>query len=301
MTLLALLAIACAGAAVAALAWAVAVPRARAESRLREIDEYGYGADPTPTPSAATAAPSTQIAARRLGALLSGRVGPGWQAEKKRKLLSAGLYNVDPTTLLGYQAGLAGIMGAMGLISDPIPQIGGPLLDTALFGVLGWVTPGTFVDRRARFRLEKIDRGLPDVIDLLVVNVEAGAGFAASLASAAERGSGPLGDELRLTLQEQRFGLTLQQALVNFHDRADTPNVRTFVRGVVQGESLGVSIGQIMRGIAHEMRIRRRQAAEERAMKAPVKMLFPLVFLILPALFVVILGPAVMSFTQALG
>jgi len=303
MTLLAILAIAFTGTAVAALIRAATAPRAHVQARLREIDEYGYGidADTVPGTTVRQALPASRVAARRLGAVLSDRVGAGWLAERKQLLLSAGLYDLDATTLLGYQAGLAAFMGIMGIAADPLPMLAGPVLDTTLFALVGWVTPGTFVERRARYRLEKIDRALPDVIDLLVVNVEAGAGFAASLTSAAERGTGPLVDELRLTLQEQRFGLTLSQALTNFHDRADTPNVRTFVRGVIQGESLGVSIGQIMRGIAHEMRIRRRQSAEERAMKAPVKMLFPLVFLILPALFVVILGPAIIAFTEALG
>jgi tight adherence protein C len=112
---------------------------------------------------------------------------------------------------------------------------------------------------------------------------------------AAERLEGPLGTELRLTLQEQRMGLGVNDALEGMLRRCETPSLRTFVRSVIQGENLGVSTGQIMRNLAVEMRKRRRATAEERAQKAPVKMLFPLIFLIFPAMFVVLLGPAIYS------
>ncbi len=111
---------------------------------------------------------------------------------------------------------------------------------------------------------------------------------------------GALGVELRLTLQEQRMGLALRNALLNLVGRADTPNMRTFVRAVTQAETLGVSIGTVMRNVAIEMRKRRRQQAEERAQKAPIKMLFPLVFLIFPAMFVILLGPAVVNISNTL-
>jgi len=157
------------------------------------------------------------------------------------------------------------------------------------------------VRRKGRLRQERIERALPDVIDLVVVSVEAGQGFAQALATAAERTPGPLGEELRLTLREQQFGLPLDRALENLNTRADTPNMRTFVRGVVQGERLGVSIGHIMRNVAREIRLRRRAAAEERAQKTTVKILFPLVFLILPALFIVLLAPALLGLGDRIG
>jgi tight adherence protein C len=102
-----------------------------------------------------------------------------------------------------------------------------------------------------------------------------------------------------LTLQEQNMGLSMQEALLKMLDRVDTPSMRSFVRSVVQGETLGVSIGQIMRDLANEMRRRRRAIAQEKAQKAPIKLLFPLVFLIFPAMFVVLLGPAVILFLRA--
>jgi tight adherence protein C len=167
--------------------------------------------------------------------------------------------------------------------------------------LMGWTAPMSIVTRRARARAEQIDYELPNLIDLLVVTVEAGLGFSGSLQMAAERFTGPLGDELRLTLQEQSMGLSTNEALRNLLDRCDTPLMRSFVRSVLQGETLGVSIGQIMRDLAVDMRKRRRQAAEERAQKAPIKLLFPLVFLIFPAMFVVLLGPAVLYFLEAFG
>jgi tight adherence protein C len=165
----------------------------------------------------------------------------------------------------------------------------------------GWAIPLVVLQRRARVRLEEIDYRLPSMIDLLVVTVEAGLGFSTSLQIAAEKLTGPLGDELRLMLQEQRMGLSTRDALKNMAARADTAGMRTFVRSIVQGEELGVSIGQIMRSLAVDMRKLRRSMAEERAQKAPVKILFPLVFLIFPALFILLLGPAVLDLADAFG
>jgi tight adherence protein C len=146
-----------------------------------------------------------------------------------------------------------------------------------------------------------IDREVPDMIDQVVVTLEAGVGFASSLQLAAERLSGPLGVEMRLTLQEQRMGLPLSQSLVHLRDRVDSFNVRSFTRAVTQGERLGVSIGAIMRELAIDMRKRRRQAAEEAARKTPVKILIPLVFFILPSMFIVLLGPAMIKIADQLG
>ena len=169
----------------------------------------------------------------------------------------------------------------------------------AAFGCwCGWALPLVLLQRRARKRLYDIDYALPGMIDLLVVTVEAGLGFSSALKVAAEKLEGPLGDELRLTMQEQRMGLATRDALKNMAERADTAGMRTFVRAIVQGEQLGVSIGQILRALAVDMRKLRRAMAEERAHKAPVKMLFPLVFLIFPAMFILLLGPAVLDVMQ---
>ena len=150
-------------------------------------------------------------------------------------------------------------------------------------------------------RVDRVDRDLPELIDLLIATVEAGLGFAGSLQLVADRFEGPLGQELRLTLREQNMGLSTERALGNLLERCETPSVRAFVRAVSQGEALGVSIGTMLRNLAAETRKRRRQSANEQVQKAPVKMLFPLVFMVFPALLIVLLYPAVHQLLQQLG
>jgi tight adherence protein C len=133
-----------------------------------------------------------------------------------------------------------------------------------------------------------------------VVSIEAGVSLSGAMRIAARQIPGPLGEELRLTMQEHNLGLSTTESLENFGVRADTPGTRMFVRSIIQGETLGVSIGQIMRNLADEMRKRRKAAAEERARKAPIKMVFPLVLLIFPAMFVVLLLPALFAINDAL-
>jgi tight adherence protein C len=266
-------------------------------STVRAIGGYGFN------PVADADAPArTGLLARladRLGVLLSRRGDTTGMLRKR--LIAAGMYTTPTSRFLGYQillgVGLpvgwlvfAGVVGAGG-----IAMILG-LVSAIMFGVVG---PGYYLTRKGRARQAIIDRELPELIDLLVVTVEAGVGFAGALRIAAERLSGPIGEELRLTLQEQAMGLTTTEAIRNFGERCPTPGVRVFVRSLMQGETLGVSIGQIMRNVALEMRKRRRALAEERAQKAPVKMLFPLIFLIFPALFIVLLVPAIISFLRA--
>lgn len=301
MTLLILLALALVGLAVAALTWAAVLPRRQADARLQEIDVYGYAAASAPSAVTRPDVPATRALAERLGELVGGRFGTDGDSKLRRELLAAGAYTLTPRALVGYQS-LAAAAGVLfGVMADPLPAIAGPVLDSAALGVLCWMAPITVVRRRGRLRMERVDRAVPDVIDLIVVSVESGQGFAQALDTAARRAQGPLGDELRLTLQEQRFGIPMDRALENLLARADAVNVRTFVRAVVQGERLGVSIGQIMRNVAEDMRLRRRQTAEERAQKTTVKILFPLVFCILPALFIVLLAPPLMGLGTSIG
>jgi tight adherence protein C len=179
---------------------------------------------------------------------------------------------------------------------QPVPLV----LGAGVFaGFIGWRVPRMIVQSRGRRRQTEIDYQLPELIDLLVVTVEAGVGFTGSLRIAGERIGGVLGEELGLTLQEQTMGLTTNEALANMLERVETPGMRSFIRSILQGETLGVSIGQILRNVALEMRKRRRALAEERAQKAPIKILFPLVFMIFPAIFVIILAPAVYGLLDA--
>jgi tight adherence protein C len=219
-------------------------------------------------------------------------------------LNSAGLYHTSVARYLGYRF-LAGstpliLLVLLALLGGNV----GPKLIVAglMLAGCGWVFPPVLVRRRARQRIEQIDREVPELVDLLVTTVEAGVGFAAALQLSARRVRGPLGEELRLTLQEQSMGLGINDALGNLLERAkESLAMRAFVQAIVQGETLGVSIGRILRDLAVDMRKRRRQAAEERAQKAPVKLLFPLVFLIMPAMIVVVLGPAAYAIMHSLG
>jgi tight adherence protein C len=239
--------------------------------------------------------------AETAGQFLAGRTRSIRIAAIRQDLLRAGLHNITPFRLLGYQAFAAVIGPLLAVLLASAAGYGAAALVLAgIVGVvIGWMAPHTLVRRRGKLRVREIDYQLPDLIDLLVVTVEAGLSFAASLRIASEHITGELGVELRLTLQEQNLGLAANEALQNILSRVDTPALRSFVQAVLQGETLGVSIGQILRNIADDMRKRRRAAAEERAHKAPIKMLFPLIFFIFPAMFVVILVPAVLTLLDA--
>jgi tight adherence protein C len=300
MILLLLLGIALTGIGVALLARAVGNPNLRGTPPVAQIQRYGF------TRRARNERPKVAIgglvdrAADSVGERFVERWGKG--DEVRRELVAAGMYRVSATKFLGYR-----ILATVGLplvwvwfaTTTSKSTLVGFLGILALAG-LGWLLPMRIVKDRARRRLAEIDYELPELIDLLVVTVEAGLGFVGAMQMSAGRLVGPLGEELRLTLQEQNMGLSINEALANTMARCDTPSMRSFVRSIVQGETLGVSIGQILRDLAHEMRRRRRANAEERAQKAPIKILFPLVFLIFPAMFVVLLGPALMQFLHAI-
>ncbi len=141
-------------------------------------------------------------------------------------------------------------------------------------------------------------RGLPDVIDLLVISVEAGLGFEQALSRVIISVEGPLSDEFSRMLGEVRAGSTRAEAMRAMDARIEVPEVRSFVLAILQADTFGVSIGRVLRSQAEEMRIKRRQLAQEKAQKAPVKMLIPMVFCIFPALFTIVLGPAAIRIAE---
>lgn len=293
--------IVCIGVAVAALLFAFGARRMRTAQRLSTINEYGFTSEAV-IPTILSAEPKRSIftgGATWLGDLLSRRVGSVGEDEMREQLMSAGMYTTSPRTMLGYRV-LAAILLPIVIL---VVTGGSQMLDflaAVLMMFAGWVFPLTYVQRKARKRLEEIDRRLPDLIDLLCVMVEAGLSFSAALRQAAPEFEPPLSDELRLTLQEQTMGLGVDEALSNMAERADTPAMRSFVRAMSQGERMGISTGQIMRALSHEMRARRKALAEEKAQKAPILMLFPLVFLIFPSMFIVLMTPAVINLIHSL-
>ena len=275
----------------------------RTTETVHQIGAYGFsGARQTLVEDRRSLRRGVDDLAGRAGDFIGRRLGPLREQTLRQRLISAGMYTTTPRKLVGYQLLLAIAMPIVWIWIGGL--LGGEpwvlIVGAAVLAVIGWMGPLAYVDRTRRFRFEEIDRELPNLIDVLVVTVEAGVGFTGSMRVAAQRMRGPLAQELRLTLQEQNMGLSTQEALINMVGRADTPGMRMFVRAIVQGETLGVSIGQIMRNLAIEMRKRRKAYAEERAQKAPVKMLFPLIFLIFPAMFIVLLLPAVLQFGDAL-
>jgi len=299
MILLLLVGVTLAGIGAALLARAVVNPGLRGAAPVAQIQRYGFTRSRREA-SKADIGGLVDRAADRVGGHFVGKSGR--TDEIRRHLVAAGMYNATASKFFGYRilatVGLPLIWIWFSITTSRSPLVG--FLGTAVCVFLGWWSPLRIVQDRAKRRLAEIDYELPELIDLLVVTVEAGLGFVGSLQMASDRLTGPLGSELRLTLQEQNMGLSINEALANTMARCDTPSMRSFVRSIVQGETLGVSIGQIMRDLATEMRRRRKASAEERAQKAPIKILFPLVFLIFPAMFVVLLGPALVQFLHAI-
>jgi len=273
---------------------------------LQQIGAYGFaGSLPESDQSELRQSLRTTFGdlASSAGVWVGRRFSRAKSKDARSRLISAGMYDTTPERLLGTQllCAIGGVMLAVllyGLMGA------GPLMLVVLMvagGVLGWILPSFVVGSRARKRRELIERGLPNLIDLLVVTLEAGLSFPQSLRLSATKIKEPLSSEVRLTLQEQNMGLTLVEALENLLARIDTPGVRMFSRSIAQGETMGVSTGQIMRNLALELRKRQRAYAEERAQKAPVKILFPILFLIMPSLFIVLLLPVMITVMDVLG
>ncbi len=283
---------------------AISLGRIRVGAQVRQIEAYGFNASED---FAKTVVPPPSIGGRLRE--LAGRVGQavggtGWRAPVTTpELRGAGLYSLTPEEFQGFRVMLTAGLPTL-IILDAIFAHTFSLLTVLLIVIamaLCWFGPAALVGTRAQRRMDRVDRDLPELIDLLIATIEAGLGFAGSLQLVADRFGGPLGQELRVTLREQAMGLSTEQALENLLERCETPSVRAFVRAISHGESLGVSVGAMMRNLAAETRTRRRQRAHEQIQKAPVKMLFPLVFLVFPAMLLVLLYPAVYNTVQQLG
>ena len=173
------------------------------------------------------------------------------------------------------------------------------LLASVLFSFALFALPDAILNRKVDERVHAIRVALPEILDLLVISVEAGLGFEQALDRVVDAVPGPLSDEFRRMLGEVRAGSSRADAMRAMEARLDVADVRSFILTMLQADTFGVSIGRVLRSQAEEMRIRRRQYAQEQAQKAPVKMLIPMVFCIFPALFVVVLGPAVLDIMDA--
>ncbi len=174
------------------------------------------------------------------------------------------------------------------------------LVVVAVLWGCSFMYPDVLLNRKIEERQKQIARKLPDILDLLVISVEAGLGFEQALDRTCTAVPGALSDEFRRMLHEIRIGASRADALRAMADRTEVPDLRAFILAMLQADTFGVSISRLLRAQADEMRTRRRLRAQEQAQKAPVKMLFPLVFCIFPSIFVVILGPALIQISDSL-
>jgi tight adherence protein C len=179
---------------------------------------------------------------------------------------------------------------------DLLFTVGGGLVG----GALGYYLPTLWLAQKIRSRKDEITKALPDSLDLLTICVEAGLGFNAAMAKVTEKWDNELALEFGRVLAEIRVGKVRRDAFRDMVSRTEVPDVSNFMAAIIQADQLGVSIGRILQVQSEQMRTRRRQRAEEKAQQAPVKMLFPMIFLILPSIFVVILGPSVPILMNAL-
>ena len=216
-------------------------------------------------------------------------------------LMSAGMRSTSPQTFLAAK-GIAGGAGLLvGILIGSFSSVTAAVVFGCILGAIGYIAPALVVTARARRRQSTILSQLPDALDLLAVSVEAGLGFDGAVAKLTLYMDGPLSEEFDLALGQMRIGESRSDALKKLAERAGTPEVSSFVRAIVQADQLGTSLGRILRVQATDTRLKRQSAAEERAMKAPIKMLFPTVAFIFPAMFIVILGPAMLSLGKLFG
>lgn len=237
---------------------------------------------------------------RMVGRLVRRMSPGGWVERLERRIRLAGSsgWTVERTLVAKLVLALGGAYAGMQLS-------GGAMSTTAVvatlgIGGLGYVLPDLALSQRGRQRQAEIGRDLPDTLDQLTISVEAGLGFDAALSRVAASGTGPLAEELRRMLGEVKVGISRREAFRHLIDRTDVPELKHFVLVLRQAEEFGLPVARVLRLQAAELRMKRRQRAEEAAMKIPVKIVFPLVFCIFPALFVVLLGPAVIRVMRVL-
>jgi tight adherence protein C len=206
----------------------------------------------------------------------------------------------DPERVVALKiiGGVAGLVGGV-LLAALLPIAA--LLKVGfvvLFTLIGYVVPGAQVSTMAAKRQRAIQRQLPDVMDLLTISVEAGLGFDAALSQVTKNVPGPLAEEIGRLLQEVQIGSSRAEAFRHLGDRTNVAELQSFTLSMIQADLFGVSIANVLRAQSKELRQKRRQRAEELAQKIPVKLLFPMIFLVLPALFVIILGPGAIKIYQ---
>jgi len=215
------------------------------------------------------------------------------EAMELRLQLAGKPYNWGPTEFFGLRIFVAIILGVLIFLLILISQTFViAVLSATIAALIGFMLPILWLRSKTRRRQTEIIKALPDALDLLTIIVEAGMGFDGAMQKVAEKWDNEISKGFAKVVQEMRLGVSRREALRNMDLSMGVPDVTTFVAAIIQAEQLGVSIAKILRVQSEQMRIKRRQRAEAEANKAPIKMLFPMVFLIFPALFIILLGPA---------
>ena len=294
MLALALLALSCAAAA-GWLLVAEAVRGRAAGASLARAAAYGRPAPVTE---------ETEHRGSRVVELLT-RVGQRLTPKRERaavaaRLHAAGFSPLRPEMFFAIKTAVAlgGVL--LGMLVGSASGAGAALGFGLVAGGVGFILPDSVLRTRARKRRERILTALPNALDLLAVSVEAGLGLDAAIARYAETAEGPLADEVALLSSELRVGGSRADVLRRLSDRVPAPETKAFVRAVVHADRLGASLAGTLAAQAKEVRYRRQAVAEEKANRAPVKMLFPTVLCIFPVLFVVVLGPAILGLMESL-
>lgn len=229
----------------------------------------------------------------RLGFAISRLTPQAVRDSTRKKLAQAGNpWKMQASDFLAIKAVMVIVFGTLGFFLTLRVGLARASLVGLLLGIAGGIVPDLILAQLKEKRAREIQKALPDVLDLLTVSVEAGLGFDSAMAKVVEKQRGPLAEELGRVLQDIRVGKSRREALRDLANRTTVDDLAGFAAAVIQADQLGVSIGNILRIQSDQMRTRRRQRAEEAAMKAPIKILIPLVFFIFPTLFVVLLGPA---------
>jgi tight adherence protein C len=227
------------------------------------------------------------------------RVNPRVSVEAvSNKLMAAGMRKTSPTTIIGAKGilGLGGLLLGAVLGSVAAPQY--MFFLVLMFGALGALAPGLYLNTRVKSRQAAVSAELPDALDLLSVSVEAGLGFDGAVQKLTEHMDGPLIEEFEFALAGIRIGEGRSEALKKMSERSSSQEMASFVRAIIQADQLGISLGRILKVQAGDTRLKRQLLAEEKAMKAPIKMLFPTVIFIFPAMFLVVLGPAFLNLSK---
>ncbi len=222
---------------------------------------------------------------------------PGLKGLQRRLVLAGNPNNLGPNDFLGI-VGVT-VLGMAGLVFLLMGLAGADAITATLLGVvggaIGYYVPTLWLSSKIRARQKEIQRAMPDSLDLLVISVEAGLGFDAAVQRLTEKADHALSREFRRVMAEIRMGRTRREALKEMVNRTEVPDLNTFVSAIIQADQLGVSVSRVLSVQADQMRLLRRQRAEEAAAKAPLKMLFPMILLIFPSMFIVILGPSIPS------